>query len=228
MIDLNRNWMFLEVARTGSFTAASKSTGIPKSTLSEKIQSLEDELGTTLMVRTTRSLTLTEAGEEYVQSIAASIDQLINARDELRQKRSKPSGKIRVSLLPSLANTHLTESLSEFLQHFPDISLELDFSERVVNLLEEGFDVCVRAGQPEDSLLLSKRIRRDRAILVSSARYLKRKGEPQSQNQCTEQSFGKQPSSDCASCCRRARYWLAALAALQRAHCRKANDPHSP
>lgn len=178
MIDLNRNWMFLEVARTGSFTAATKSTGIPKSTLSEKIRDLEEELGTTLIIRTTRSLKLTEAGQVYVRKIAASIDQLFLAKEELRQLRSKPSGKIRVSLLPNLANTQFTERMGEFLQKFPDVSLELDFTERVVHLLEEGFDVCVRAGQPADSSLLSKRIRRDRSILVSSPSYLKRRGEP--------------------------------------------------
>lgn len=173
MIDLNRNWMFLEVARTGSFTAATKSTGIPKSTLSEKIRDLEEELGTTLIIRTTRSLKLTEAGQVYVRKIAASIDQLFLAKEELRQLRSKPSGKIRVSLLPNLANTQFTERMGEFLQKFPDVSLELDFTERVVHLLEEGFDVCARAGQPADSSLLSKRIRRDRSILVSSPSYLK-------------------------------------------------------
>ncbi|MEN9529154.1 MAG: hypothetical protein RI932_1027 [Pseudomonadota bacterium] len=178
MFDLNRNWMFLEVARTGSFTAAAQSSGIPKSTLSEKIRDLERELGTTLIIRTTRSLKLTETGEEYVRKIAASLDQLVSAREELRQMHSKPSGKIRVSLLPNLANTAFTERIGEFLQKFPDISVELDFSERVVNLLEEGFDVCVRAGQPADSSLLSKRIRRDRSILVSSPSYLKRRGTP--------------------------------------------------
>ncbi|NBW80950.1 LysR family transcriptional regulator [bacterium] len=172
--------MFLEVARAGSFTAASKSTGISKSTLSEKIQSLEDELGTTLMVRTTRSLSLTDAGEEYLQRIASGIDQILNAREELKQTRLKPRGKIRVSLLPNLANTTFTERIAEFLKEFPEISVELDFSERVVNLLEEGFDVCVRAGQPEDSSLLSKRIRRDHSILVASSSYLRKRGEPRS------------------------------------------------
>lgn len=180
IIDLNRNWMFLEVARAGSFTTAAKSTGIPKSTLSEKVKSLEDELGTALLMRTTRSLKLTEAGEDYLQRIATSIDQILLARDELRQTRTLPRGKIRISLLPNLANTSFTERMGEFLRKFSEISVELDFSERVVHLLEEGFDVCVRAGHPEDSSLRFKRIRRDRAILVASPSYLKRRGEPKS------------------------------------------------
>lgn len=180
MQDLNRAWMFLEVARSGSFTSASRATGVPKSTLSEKIRDLEEELGVTLIARTTRSLRLTEVGLVYARSIESGIDQLLAARDEVNQMRSVPKGKIRASLLPNLANTAFPERLAGFLQAHPELSLELDFSDRVVQLLEEGFDVCVRAGLPEDSSLMSKRIRRDSSILVCSPIYAKKKGLPKS------------------------------------------------
>lgn len=178
MIDLNRSWMFLEVARSGSFTAAARALGIPKSTLSEKIRDLEEGLGTTLIIRTTRSLRLTEAGQTYARLVSMGIEQIVQARDEIRRHKDVPSGKLKVSLLPNLANTKFPEKIAGFLNAFPDVKVELDFSDRVVNILEEGFDVCVRAGHSEDSSLLSKRIRRDRSILVCSPDYAKRMGIP--------------------------------------------------
>lgn len=183
MLDLNRAWMFLEVTRTGSFSAAARATGIPKSTLSEKIRDLEEELGTTLILRTTRSLRLTEAGQIYSRNIALGMEQLLAAQDEIKQLRTAPRGKLRVSLIPNLANTSFPERIAGFLKAYPDVSLELDFSDRVVNVLEEGFDVCVRAGHPEDSSLLSKRIRRDRSILVCSPDYARRQGTPKTINE---------------------------------------------
>ena len=170
--------MFLEVARSGSFTAAARALGIPKSTLSEKIRDLEEGLGTTLIIRTTRSLRLTEAGQTYARLVSMGIEQIVQARDEIRKHKDVPSGKLKVSLLPNLANTKFPEKIAGFLNAFPDVKVELDFSDRVVNILEEGFDVCVRAGHSEDSSLLSKRIRRDRSILVCSPDYAKRMGIP--------------------------------------------------
>ncbi|MEN9811096.1 MAG: hypothetical protein RLZZ488_2663 [Pseudomonadota bacterium] len=178
MIDLNRSWMFLEVARSGSFTAAAKTLGIPKSTLSEKITALEESLGTTLIVRTTRSLRLTDAGHVYARMISVGLEQILLAKDEIGRRKNIPSGKIKVSLLPNLANSQFPEKLAGFLNAYPDVTLELDFSDRVVNILEEGFDICVRAGHSEDSSLRSKRIRRDRSILVCSQDYAKRAGVP--------------------------------------------------
>lgn len=178
MIDLNRSWMFLEVARSGSFTAAAKSLGIPKSTLSEKIGDLEEKLGTALIIRTTRSLRLTEAGQVYARLVSIGIDQILQAKHEVSIQKEIPNGKLKVSLLPNLANTKFPEKLAGFLNAFPEVTVEIDFSDRIVNRIEEGFDVCVRAGISEDSSLLSKRIRRDRSILVCSPDYVKKQGVP--------------------------------------------------
>lgn len=180
MIDLNRSWMFLAVARAGSFTAAAKDLGLPKSTLSEKISDLEAELGVTLIIRTTRSLRLTETGQAYVRQIGAALEQIYQAKEDIRRHKDVPRGKLRISLLPNLANTQFPERLAGFLNAFPEVTVELDFSDRVVNVFEEGFDVCVRAGLSQDSSLRSKRIRRDRSILVCSPEYIKRAGEPKS------------------------------------------------
>ena len=176
-MDLNKIWMFLEVIRAGSFTLASKNTGLAKSSLSEKIKELEQEMGTTLIVRTTRSLQLTEAGHVFFKSATAGLKQIESAQNEVKVFQESPRGKIRISVLVGLANSAFVESLGKFLEDYPEINLEISFSDRRVNLLEEGFDLCIRSGNMEDSSLISKKIGNDRYILVSSPNYLKKIGD---------------------------------------------------
>ena len=147
--------IFARVAEAGSFSRAAKRVGLPKSTVSRRIALLEERLGERLMLRTTRRLTLTEFGIqllEHARQVAAEVD-AVKALSEHRQTR--PSGRLRVSMPSDFATMLLTDMLAAFIALHPAVSLELDLSPRIVDLLGENFDLALRMGDlPDDALRL--------------------------------------------------------------------------
>jgi DNA-binding transcriptional LysR family regulator len=178
-VDPNDLLIFAHVAELGSFSRAAEKLGLPKSTVSRRISSLEQRLGEKLLLRTTRRQTLTELGLqllEHARQVVFEVD-AVTALSERRQ--ATPSGRLRVSMPNDFANLLLPDFLAAFIAMYPSIHLELDLSPRRVDLLGEGFDVVVRMGAlPEDSLLIARRLVDLSAGLYASPHYLAKHGEP--------------------------------------------------
>ncbi|MQB56066.1 LysR family transcriptional regulator [Rahnella sp. RcJ3] len=167
---------FVQAAETRSFTEAGRRLGISSSAVGKAIVRLEEELGVRLFHRSTRAITLTAEGQIFhgrCQRILAEFDV---ARDELSQARAEPQGKLRVAL-PQIG-THLMPYLIEFQMQFPQIELELDFSDRLVNIIDEGFDAAIRIGMINDSRLTIRPLRGYQHLLVATPGYLEQRGLP--------------------------------------------------
>ena len=182
MQDLNDMFYFAEVVEQGSFASAGRKLGLPKSTLSRRIAQLEAQLGVRLLHRTTRKLSLTPAGEVYHRHCAALRDEAQAAQDAVAQVRSEPHGTLRVTCPVTVAQTTLAPVLPAFLQAVPRVRLEMQVTNRVVDLVEEGIDVAlrVRSTLDESGSLVVKRLGLTRTPLLASPELLAREGRPAS------------------------------------------------
>lgn len=167
---------FVHAAETRSFTEAGRRLGISSSAVGKAIVRLEEELGVRLFHRSTRAITLTAEGNLFVERCQRILAEFEVARTELAHAKSAPRGKLRVSL-PQLG-LHLMPHLAGFQEQFPDIELELDFSDRLVNVVEEGFDIVMRIGDVDDSRLTLRRLGGYEHYLVAAPAYLSEHGTP--------------------------------------------------
>lgn len=171
--------VFAAVVNAGSFTQAAENTGHSTSYISKEINKLEQRLGLRLMNRTTRSLSLTPEGDMYFQQceqIIAEAEQSLNA---LSGQQSEPTGLLRISCPASFGEARMQPVFADFLDRYPLVELELDVSNRKVDMIAEGFDVVLRATpQLEDSSLISRRIMRSRGVTIATPDYLQRHGTP--------------------------------------------------
>ncbi|MBL0163980.1 MAG: LysR family transcriptional regulator [Xanthomonadales bacterium] len=170
--------LFAKVVETGSFTAAAEALGISRALASKLIQILEENLGVRLLNRTTRRVSLTDAGRNYYQRISEILAQLAEAEAEAAELQIEPRGKMRVSAPISFSVRHLAPALSEFQRRHPRVELELELSDRLVDLVDEGFDLAIRIGKLADSSLVARRIAPASLVMVASPRYLDRAGVP--------------------------------------------------
>jgi len=185
--DLNAVSAFSKVVELKSFRAAAAALGMPKSTVSRKVAELEDALGARLLERTTRSLRLTEAGRAYHVRIAPALDSLLEAERAVEEQSEKPSGRLRLTMTIEGGQTLLGPVLSEYLRAFPDVKLEVELTDRRVDLVEEGFDLAIRAGVLADSTLIAKRIGSPgRMRVCASPDYLRRRGTPRHPRELAE------------------------------------------
>jgi DNA-binding transcriptional LysR family regulator len=170
--------LFARVVDEGSFSRAAERAGLPKSTVSRRIATLEAELGERLLLRTTRKLTVTDFGHsvlEHAHQVLAEVDA---AAALAQQRQVQPSGRLRVSMPADLASV-LAQLLTDFVAQHPAVSLELDLSARRVDLIGENFDVAIRMGDlPDDSTLAARRLAAFAGGLYASPAYLHRRGEP--------------------------------------------------
>jgi len=179
-IDLEEIAAFVHVARTGSFTAAERKTGIPKSTLSRSVQRLETSLGMTLLQRSTRRVLMTTAGRTFYAEAEPHIAALQDALLAVREEGAEPRGLLRVTAPIDLAEPVLTELSVRFLRKHPDIQLELELSSRRYNLVEEGFDMALRASERiDDPDLIARKITTTEFHLCAAPSYLKSRPAPQ-------------------------------------------------
>ncbi|MFN3984033.1 MAG: LysR substrate-binding domain-containing protein [Rhodocyclaceae bacterium] len=171
--------LFAKVVEFGSFTAAAEHLGLPKSTLSRRISSLEEQLGERLLRRTTRRLNLTEFGHG-VLAHARQIDAETQAATALAAHRqARPRGRLRVSMPGDFANLLLIDLVAAFAELHPDVSLDIDLSPRRVDLIAENFDLALRMGTlPDDATLAARRIAVLNSGLFASPDYLRRRGMP--------------------------------------------------
>ncbi len=171
--------LFTRVVDAGSFTAAAEGLGISRALASKLIQTLEDSLGVRLLNRTTRRVSLTDAGRNYYQRVSEILAQLAEAEAEAAEMQVEPRGRMRVSAPISFSVLHLAPAFSEFQRRYPRVELELELSDRLVDLVDEGFDLAIRIGKLADSSLVARRIAPACLVMVASPDYLKRAGTPQ-------------------------------------------------
>jgi DNA-binding transcriptional LysR family regulator len=170
---------FARVAETGSFSAAARALTLSKSLVSRQVAALEAELGARLIARTTRSLTLTEAGRRYYEQVARILTQMEEADLSISQLQASPRGKLRVSAPVSFSILRLAPALPDFLALYPEIEADIVLNDRRVDLLEEGFDLAIRVGKLADSSLIARKLCDVKSYVCASPGYLARHGTPQ-------------------------------------------------
>jgi DNA-binding transcriptional LysR family regulator len=178
-MDLNHIITFVRVVETQSFTAAAQALGVPKSSVSRSLSRLEDELGTRLLQRTTRKLSLTDAGTAYYARVQKLISGIDEANAEASERGQDPRGVVRITSPVDIGVSVLADILADFAQEYPKIVVDLVLTSRVVSLVEEGFDMALRAGKLADSSLVARRIATTDLCVYGSKTYLKKHGEPQ-------------------------------------------------
>lgn len=169
---------FVEIADAGGVTAAARRLGIAKAIVSRQLIRLETDLGIQLVARTTRGASLTEAGATFREYAAKVIEDLDTARETMLPD-GELRGRLRISAPLSFGPTHLARILAQLARHHPALQVQTCYSDRFVNLIEEGFDCAIRFGRPAPSTLLSKRIAPLHATLVASPEYIKKRGSPE-------------------------------------------------
>jgi DNA-binding transcriptional LysR family regulator len=179
-VDLNRVAVFLRVVELQSFTAAAEALGLPKSSVSRSVAHLEESLGVQLLQRTTRAVQLTDAGRLYFEEASRALGTLEEARATLSQLDSRPQGAVRITAPVDLGSLVLAPLAARFVRRTPGITLDFLLTGRLVNLVEEGVDLAVRAGPLRDSSLISRRVNGLEAWLLASPAYLDPRGTPTS------------------------------------------------
>jgi DNA-binding transcriptional LysR family regulator len=179
MVDLNDIVVFVRVVEAGSFTAAARLLGMPKTTVSRRIASLEREVGVRLVQRTTRSLNMTDAGRLYYEQSSQALRTIEDANLRLAETRAEPSGTIRISAPVGFGAHYLTSAVFDFLAAFPKTQVELHLTDDKLNLVENRIDLAFRTGILPDSTLTARKLGSTHRILCGSPDYLARHGEPQ-------------------------------------------------
>ncbi|MCL6379045.1 LysR family transcriptional regulator [Pectobacterium brasiliense] len=177
MDSLNGFVVFVQVAETRSFVAAGRLLGVSASAVGKSIARLEEKLGVRLFHRSTRSITLTAEGSLFLARSRRILAEIEAAELELSQTSAVPRGRLRVSL--PLVSSLVLPVLGEFMREYPEIELDLDFTDRMVDVIEEGFDAVVRTGDPVDSRLTARKLGTFRFLVVAAPDYLAQSGCPQ-------------------------------------------------
>ncbi len=170
--------VFVRAMAEGGLSAASRSLGISPAMATKHLDALEARLGVTLVHRTTRKLSLTEAGRHFLHESTRLLAELADAEAEASSRTVAVEGLLRVATPVSLGVLHLSPILPAFSRQYPSLTVELGLNDRRVDLMEEGWDVAVRAGRLQDSLLIARKLAPLAAVICASPDYLKTRGVP--------------------------------------------------
>lgn len=169
---------FAEVVAKGSLAAAARAEGVAPAVISRRLDALESRLGVKLLVRTTRRLNLTHEGSAFLESCQRLLTDLANAEASVSAGGIKPSGHLRVTAPGGFGRRHVAPLVPAFRDLYPDVTVSLNLSDRVVDLTGEGFDCAVRVGDMPDSSLVHVRLADNRRLCVATPEYLARHGTP--------------------------------------------------
>jgi DNA-binding transcriptional LysR family regulator len=187
MIDVMKAMQaFVAVVDSGSFVAAAEMHDTSTAAISRQVSGLEGYLGARLLNRTTRRISLTESGQEYYSRLQSILNDLSEAEAIVGQQSVQPKGLLRISAPLSYGNHELARLLPEFMRRYPDLKLDIDLSDRVVDLAYDGIDVAVRISQSLTSQVVARKIKPIEMILCASPDYLARKGIPKTPEDITE------------------------------------------
>jgi DNA-binding transcriptional LysR family regulator len=190
VLDLNDFYYFVRVVDQGGFTAASKNLNVPKSTLSHRIQTLEQRLDARLISRTSRQFALTDVGREFYRHSVAMLEHAERAELAIKQRLERPSGTVRVTVGPAVAQFVLKGIILDFLRKHPQVSIVEHVTERIVDIVGENFDVAVRAHSRSlpDSALICRVLAPSPWHLFASPKYLDERGVPQTPEELSRHS----------------------------------------
>jgi DNA-binding transcriptional LysR family regulator len=176
---LSRIGIFIEVARQESFAAAARELGITSSAVSKQVQNLEFELKTKLLNRTTRKVSMTEEGALFFERAARALEDIREAREQLNELKAAPRGLLKVSVPMALGLQYLKAPIAEFARMYPEVTLDIQFDDRLIDIAEEGFDVVIRIGVLKDSSMIARKLAPCPIYVCASPDYLEARGTPQ-------------------------------------------------
>ena len=175
--------VFVQVVDSGSFTAAAERLELSRSVISKYISRLEQQLGVRLLNRTTRRLSLTEAGQILYQRSQLGLEAIAEAQQEVAQLQQTPAGRLRINSPMSFGILHIAPLLAEFQQRYPQVKVDMNLDDRQIDLVEAGFDLGIRIATLGDSSLVAKRMAPCRHVLCAAADYLAAQGTPHTPEQ---------------------------------------------
>ncbi len=171
MENFNAIPIFVAVARNAGFSAAARELNISKSAVSKRITQLEEQLGVRLIHRTTRKLSLTEAGERYYEFSLQATRAAQQAEDAVGELQGEPRGLLRINALMSFGRLHIAPLIPEFLQRYPQVYIDLVLDDNTQNIIEQGFDLAIRATQLPDSTLIARKLAPLRSVICAAPNY---------------------------------------------------------
>ncbi|HEY9081406.1 LysR family transcriptional regulator [Magnetovibrio sp.] len=169
---------FVATVDMGSFSQAAHELNTTKATVSKQVAALEDHLRVRLLHRTTRKLNLTDEGRVYTERARRILEDVTDAEDAVSPLGAEPRGRLRISAPHTFGAMHLSEALAAFIERYPLIHLDIDFSDRLVNLVDEGFDAVIRISRLQDSTLIARRIAPVTMTLCAAPSYWQKHGKP--------------------------------------------------
>jgi len=186
MIDFNELAIFVRVVQAGSFTAAARYLGLPKSNISRKIALLESRLQTRLLHRTTRAMRLTEAGRRYYENCSHMVEQAQLAEEMISGLQSNPSGTLRLSAPMAVGADTLPQLVKEFLDLYPQVSIDLRLSDQALDLLEYDLDLALSASPAPSTTYVSRQLGFAPRVVCASTDYLDSRGIPATPEELVE------------------------------------------
>lgn len=179
-MDLNQTRVFVEVARSGGFAAAARRLGLPKSTVSARVQALEERLGAQLFKRSTRQLSLTSDGSAYFEAVAGAVDTLVDAEAATTAEKGVLSGKIRFTAPLEFPRGAITAALASFVAKYPKVRFEIILTNQPLDLVAENIDLALRGGDPGGAGFIIRKVGQIGFGLFASPQYIERCGRPES------------------------------------------------
>lgn len=170
---------FVSVVHHNSFSRAAEALAVSRSHVSKQIALLESRLGAQLLVRTTRKLSVTEVGQAFYLRCQDILTTLEEAEDAVRDLQEKPRGRLRMTVAGAFGEEFIAPAAADFMRENPGITIDIDFNNRLVDLIAEGYDLAIRAGTLQDSSLIARRICSRRLVTCASPRYLDHYGTPE-------------------------------------------------
>ena len=180
--------IFVTVVECGSFSLASQKLGLSKSAVSKRITLLEQSLGIQLLHRTTRSLSLTEAGARYFDYVRPAVKLAADGLDAISELQQAPQGSLRIAVPMVFGRLHIAPLIPEFLRRYPKIQLQMQMDDKTTDLIAGGFDLAIRIGELPDSSLIARKIAPCLSVICASPEYLARHAAPQTPQQLSQQN----------------------------------------
>jgi len=178
--------MFVEVVEQGSFAAAARSLGVGNSAVSKQVSQLEETLGVRLLQRTTRSLSLTDEGEYYLQEAREILERVDAARDTVSALAEQTGGTLSISAPPTFGQLWLSSILCQFREAYPEIEFKVLLTDEILDVVSDSVDVAIREGNPEDSSLIGRRLADNAYRVCAAPSYLERAGRPETPSELTD------------------------------------------
>jgi DNA-binding transcriptional LysR family regulator len=177
---------FVRVVEAGSISGAADRLGVAKSAVSRRLKELEEHLGVELFHRTTRRMNLTDTGRAFYHQSVRILEDVLEAELATSQAHGKLKGSLKIALPSTFGLMHMGPAINEFLREHPQIEFDLDFNDREVDLIQEGFDLAIRIANLPDSSLIARRLSPIKTVMCASPSYLENMGTPQAPSELIE------------------------------------------